>query len=218
MSEDRALATAELLGALTYGQLRAFEVTSRAVRVAPDARAADSMSEFAVREHGRYRALRDRLEQITELPGSVMDRQKPRFDDYFDNAPVDDWLSACTFFAAGLPLVADFVRQIAPALDDETATVVMDALAERGPFERYARGQVVDIVGDDPDKREAVKHLLADVMGRALTQFQGAITDTDALEVLLSGDEGEEMVKRVAMAVLEGHRRRMVELGFDELD
>ena len=54
--------------------------------------------------------------------------------------------------------------------------------------------------------------------------FQGIIADTDALKVVLEHDaeeegiSGETRVKRLAIAVLEGHRRRMVELGLEDLD
>ena len=219
MSEDRALATVELLGALTYGQLRAFETTVRAMRCAPDARRMDRIAEFAIQEHQSYTVLRDHLISLTDLGGPVMDRQKPLFDAFFDSAPVDDWGSACTFFAVGLPMAADFARELAPALAPETALVVVGALADRGPFESFARQELLAHLDEDPD---AVKHRVSDLLGRALTGFQAGMADTDALQVLLEGDHegdrsGEELVKRVAMTVIEHHRRRMHELGLEDL-
>lgn len=223
MAEERSLATVELLGALAYGQLRAFEATSRAVRHAPDARTMDAIAGFAVREHAAYERIRDHLISRTDLGEAVMDRQKPLFDDFFDHAPLGDWLGACTFFAVGLPIAADFVREVAPTLDDETATVVVSALAEREPFERFAIDQVVAITAKDADALERTRHLIGDILGRALTGFQASVTTTDALRVLLGdGAEGrdaaDDLVKRVAMTVLEGHRRRMHALGLEDLD
>lgn len=222
MTSDVGLATVELLGALAYGQLRAFEVTSRAVRYAPDARTADVVAGFAVREHTGYAALRDHLGSRTELATAVMDRQKPHFDDYFDRAPVDDWLSACAFFSFALPLAADFVRAIAPSLDERTAAVVTGALADRGPFERFAIEHLRPQLADETT-RERARQIVADTLGRALTAFQGVVADTDALRVLLAvqaeaeGLSGETQVKELAIAVLEGHRRRVVELGLEDL-
>jgi hypothetical protein len=216
------LATVELLGALAYGQLRSFEVTARAIRHAPDARTADALAQFALREHAGYALLRDHLASLTDLAEGVMDRQKPHFDAYFDRAPVDDWFGACTFFALGLPIAADFGRDLAPALDRETALVVVGALSDRGPFERFAieqlRGQLVD-----DEARERARHLVADVLGRALTGFQGVMSDTDALKVLLDAarepdETGEARVKRLAIEVMSGHRRRVVELGLEDLE
>ncbi len=219
-NDERALATVELLGALTYGQLRAFETTARAVRYAPDARQADRIAGFAAREHRGYEVLRDRLVQLTDLGGPVMDRQKPVFDSFFDQAPVDDWLGACTFFASGLPLAADFIREVAPALDPETALVVVGALADRRPFEDYAIERINLATAADPAEKDRVKKLVGDLLGRALTGFQAALADTDALSVLLADgeDAGDTLVKRVAMTVLAGHRRRMHALGIEDLD
>lgn len=217
MADDRELATVELLGALTYAQLRAFEVTARAVRVAPDARAANVVASFAVREFEAYRGLRDCLAELTDLVDAVVSRQKARIDEYFDDVPTDeDWLSACTFFAAGLPLAGDFVSEVAPFLDDPTREVVLEALTRRDSFAEYATAQVVEQVNGDPAVRDAARHLVADITGKALTQFQGAITDTDALEVLLGDEPDDRRVREVAMRVLDAHRRRMHALGVED--
>jgi hypothetical protein len=217
------LATVELLGALAYGQLRSFEVTARAIRHAPDSHAADALAEFAMREHAGYALLRDHLASLTDLPEAVMDRQKPHFDAYFDRVPVDeDWFSACAFFAFGLPIAADFGRDLAPALDRATALVVVGALSDRGPFERFVIDQLREQLHDD-EAIERARHLVADVLGRALTGFQGVMSDTDALKVLLDaarepGETGEARVKRLAIEVMSGHRRRVVALGLEDLE
>ncbi|HEX9889536.1 MAG TPA: ferritin-like fold-containing protein [Nitriliruptorales bacterium] len=220
MKDERELATVELLGALTYAQLRAFEVTARAVRVAPDARAADRVAEFASREHAAYVTLRDHLVSLTDLGVPVIDRQKARVDDYFDRVPTgESWVGACAFFATGLPLVSDFVDGLAPVLDDATAQVVVSVLADRSAFHEYATEELAGMMIDDPEVTDEVRHLVADLTGRALTQFQGAIADTDALEVLLrTGDDDADAgrVRNMAITVLDGHRRRMHALGIQD--
>lgn len=218
MSDDLALATVELLGALTYAQLRAFEIAAGAIRHAPDVRAADRVAAFAVTEHQAYRRLRDRLEQLTDLPEPPMDRQRARVDAFFDGLPVDDWLSAATFFAVGLPMAADFARAVAPALDPDTAAAVVEALAERHGFEGYASEQVALEVERGGEPRQRVRRLTAEIAGSALTEFQGAITSTDALLVLLEGleeDAGDDVLRHTAVALLEQHRRRMAAIGVD---
>lgn len=224
-ADDRVqLATVELLGAVTYGQLRAFQTTASAIAVAPDARSADRLATFAVREYEAYVVLRDHLIEETDLPVAVIDRQKGVFDAFFDAVPMDDWRAACVFFAVGLPIAADFGREISPALSPATAMVMVGALADRGPFEEWALEQLqTQMVSDE--EVEAVRALVADMLGRALTGYQGAIADTDALQVLLleaGSDEDEEeagdaLVRRVAVHVLDNHRRRMYALGIDDL-
>ncbi len=219
--DDRQLATVELLGALAYGQLRAFEATARSIPRAPDAGAADDIATFAVEEHARYVRVRAALEERTELAGTVMERQRAAFDAYFDNLPLEDWFGVAAFFALGLPIASDFARAVAPALDDETAEVIVAAL-DRGQAQREAIERFAAMLEDDDD-RERARHLAADLLGRALTGFQSVVADTDALAVLLDADRRsdetpEGRVKRLAMSVLEGHRRRVIELGLEDLD
>lgn len=212
------LATVELVGALAYAQLRAFQITAHAIRSAPDVRSADRVAEFAVREHRAYIRLRDRLQELTDLSEPPMDRQKDRIDAFFDGLAIDSWVDACTFFGIGLPMAADFARAVAPALDDETAAAVVEALAERDAFERFALEEVNALIERQPEQRDHIRRLAAEVTGSALTEFQGAITDTDALEVLLQQLEenaGQDVLRHTAISLLEQHRRRMAAIGLD---
>lgn len=219
--DERDLATVELLGSLAYGQLRSFAATASTLTLAPDAQVADQLATWAADEHVRYRQLRDHLGTLTELPTAVMERQRGYFDDYFDRAPLDDWFGACVFFALGLPIASDFTRAVAPTLDDRSAEVIVAAL-DREEVEAAALEQLSHLLTGD-EARERARSLTADLLGRALTGFQGAMSNTDALRVLLtddrdSGESGEARVKRLALAVLGGHRRRVVALGLEDLD
>jgi len=215
VTDPRELATAELLGALTYAQLRSFQVAANVVRFAPNARTADQLADFSLREHHGYVLLRERLAELTDIPSSVLDRQRGQADRFFDNLPITDWVSATAFLAVGLPIAADFARAVAPALDEPTAQAVLSALAERDVFERFALSQLDEAVGDDEDERERARHLVADILGRAIRQFQGAIEETDALRVLFGGEAAGDAERRTAMGVLDQHRRRMAEIGLD---
>jgi hypothetical protein len=221
---DLELATVEVLGALAYGQLRSFESAARALRHAPNSASADQLAELAGREYQAYRALRDHLAARTDLATAVMDRQKPHFDAYFDRTPLDDWFGAGVFFAIGLPIAADFGRALAPTLPAETAVVVVGALADRAPFERFAVDHLRGLLEEDPGSCDRARRIAADVLGRALTAFQGVIADTDALKVLLEhhaseeGVTGEARVKELAITVLAGHRRRLVSLGLEDVE
>jgi hypothetical protein len=220
--DQMRLATVELVGALAYGQLRAVEAAARLIGLAPDARTADVVSEVVGQELHAYRALREHLATLTELPSAVMDRQKPHFDAYFDRAPLDDWFGASVFFALGLPIASDFARAVGPQLDEETARVVTEAIADRSRFERGAIEQLAAQMTDE-ETRERARQITADLLGRALTSYQGAVGETDALKVLLAAGTddartAEQRVKRLAIEVLNAHRRRAVELGLEDLD
>lgn len=222
MSAPRELATVELLGTLTYAQLRTFETTASAVRYAPNVRAADRIAEFSVREHGAYVLLRDRLRALTDLAESALDSHKRRVDAFFDTLPISGWRSACTYFAIGLPMAADFARAVAPVLEEETAEVVVSALADRGPFEAFAVEEVTAAIAQDAERREATRRLAAEITGSALTSFQAIVSDTDALLVLLEEqggrDVGRDVLRMTAVSLLERHRRRMATVGLDTPD
>lgn len=219
--DERGLAIVEFLGSLAYGQLRSFAATARTIAVAPDARMADQLAAWAATELARYQRLRDHLGARTELATAVMERQRDYFDDYFDRAPMGDWFEASVFFALGLPMASDFIRAVAPTLDPASAQVVLDAL-DRQDVEAAALEQLSTLLTDD-DARERARALTADLLGRALTGFQGAMSNTDALRVLLTADlhdedTGEHRVKQLALQVLQAHRRRVIALGLEDLD
>jgi len=216
-SEQRS-ATAELLGALAYGQLRSFGAMSAAVQFAPDARSADRIATYARREHAAYEALRSHLEDLTAQPTAAMDRQKGLFDRYFARAPLEDWFGACVFFAFGIPLARDFMRTVVPRLDAASADVVLRALEDRAEVEEAAvallRAQL-----ESAALRERARGIVADLLGQALTAFQQAAGDSDALQVLLGGGEdASSEVRRLAMELLGAHRRRLVELGLEDAE
>ena len=214
---DRRLATVELLGVLAYGQLRSFGAMSSAVRFAPDARAADRIASFADREHDAYRALHDHLAALTDLPTAAMDRQKGLFDRFFARAPLDDWFGAVVFFAFGIPLARDFMRTIVPMLDPASGDVVLRTLQDRAEVEDAAVALLrSELTGDAA--RERARGIVADLLGQALTSFQQAAGESDALSVLLGADDDEASteVRRLAMGLLTAHRGRIVELGLED--
>lgn len=221
--DEVKLATAELLGALTYGQLRAYTTAVALVPLAPDLARAEHVLGFADREHERYRRMRARLEELTDLPQPVMERQKPAFDRFFDDLTLDDWLGGVAFLAVGLPMSADFARAVAPVVDDDTGTVLVDALAGRVNTETWSRAQLQALL-DEPEGNERARAQVAEVVGLALTEFTTSLSSTNALRVLFErhaereGTTAERVVKRLAMDVLESHRRRMHALDLDDLE
>jgi hypothetical protein len=223
VSEGRDLATVELLGVLAYGQLRSFGAMSSAVRFAPDARVADRIASFARREHEAYELLHDHLATLTESPTAAMDRQKALFDRFFERAPLDDWFGATVFFAFGIPLARDFMRVVVAKLAAPSAEVVLRALDDRAEVEEAAvallRAQL-----DEVQPRARARALVADLLGQALTAFQQAVTDSDALGLLVAADTsgGEDdssaEVRRLATRLLAAHRARVVALGLEDLE
>ena len=221
--DDRRLATAELLGALTYGQLRAYSAAARVVPLAPTLREAEALVGFATRERERYERLRARVDELTDLSPAVVERQRTAFDRYFDALPLDSWLGALVFLAVGLPIAGDFARGVAPTLDERSAQVVLDTLDRDDDIEDVAHAALREQL-DDPDVAETARSMVADVIGNALTAFTGSLGESDALKRLFAAlaetteAAAEELVKRTALTVLAQHRRRMHHLGLDDIE
>lgn len=219
----RALATVELLGALTYGQLRAVEVSARLIGLAHDVETAAHAADGVEQELASYHLLHRHLRRRTELPAAVMHRQRAVFDEYFDHAPLDSWFDACVFFAVGAPIASDFARAVAPHLDPDDAAAVIHALGDRKSLESDAVGRLGVLLRDD-EARARARALTADLLGSALTSFQRVMEETDALTVLLSGDAApgarpaERQVKELAIELLTAHRRRTAALGIEDID
>jgi hypothetical protein len=114
-------------------------------------------------------------------------------------------------------------RPAPPTVDDHTAEVVVEALAGRSRTEAFAREQLKQLL-DEPEHHERARRLVAEVIGLALTEFSTSLGSTDALRVLFErhaatqGLTAEAVVKRMAISVLESHRRRMHALGLDDLE
>ena len=77
-ADDLELATAELLGALTYGQLRGYTTAVALVPLAPDLERTERLLGFADRERDRYRcAVSTRNWPDTILFGISNSQDKP---------------------------------------------------------------------------------------------------------------------------------------------
>lgn len=226
MALSYEVASQELIAAFTYGQLRSFAATARFLEHAPDTTIADTIAQLAADEYAAYRALRMHLQNLTSSAAEVLERQKPGFDAFFDQAPLDDWVGSCAFFALGVPLAGDFARLLAPLLDDATARVITDTFGERHRLEDLA-AQSLTTQLEDHSVRTQARHLAAELLGHALTGFQQVAADTDALDVLLarSADHApadavrtSPRVTQIAMMVVDGHRRRVVALGLEDVE
>lgn len=219
---ERDLATAELLGALAYGQLRAHAAAAAVAPLAPTVRQADRMLAFAAREQQRHALLRDRLDELTDLSTAVIERQRGPFDRYFEALPLDVWPGAVVFLAVGRPIAADFVQAVAPTVDEATGQAMLDALADDDPMAQDAHDELRRLLADD-EEGQRTRTLVTEVVSQAVTAFTEALGRTDALERLFAahaaaqGDDADGLVRRTAVEVLEAHRRRMVELGLDDL-
>ena len=208
-------AVARIVGALAYALLRVFQLSAQAAGTAPSLALRERQAAFAVEEFERYRVLRKRLGALTKDPEQSMSQFRVALDAFFDAAPTASWLDAQVFQYIGDAISTDFADLISPHLDDKTAQAVREGLAGRAAHESFAMEQIQMALSADPDAETRVTAVTGAIVGNALGGLREAILTSDALAVVLGG---EELVKEVVLELLGRHRERLERLGLDRVD
>lgn len=210
-------AVVDLLGAIGYGQLSAFERLAEDSRLSPTLRDKIAMGTMASVQFGHVQPLLDRIEQLGGDPIGAMDPFVKPFDAFHAQTAPRDWLEGLVKAYVGDGLAADFYREIALFLDAGTRQLIIDSLQDAG----YA-GFVVDRVGqairDDPRVAGRLALWGRRLMGEALSQAQRVAAERDSLAALLAGGVDRPGMDLAALGrmfsrLTENHSERMAELG-----
>jgi hypothetical protein len=210
-------AVVDLLGAITYGEISAFE------RLADDAKLAEelpdklALAKMATIQFGHVEPLMERMSVLGADPIEAMGPFVKPFDVFHAATAPSDWLEGLVKAYVGDGLAADFYVEIAQYLDSDTRRVIVDSLEDAG----YA-GFVVDRVRRAIEQDHRVGGRLAlwgrRLMGEALSQAQRVVAERDSLAALLAGGvdrPGMDLaaLSRMFSRLTENHARRMAELG-----
>jgi hypothetical protein len=212
---DTADAVARIVGALAYALLRVFQLSAQAAGTAPSLALRERQAAFAVEEFERYQVLRRRLGALTADAEGAMSAFRGPLDAFFDAAPAGAWLDAQVFQYIGDAISTDFAELIGPYLDEKTALAVREGLAGRAAHEAFALEQILAVLGADPETEARVAAVTGAIVGNALGRLREGIITSDALAVVLGG---EERVKDVVLELLGRHRERLERLGLDRVD
>jgi hypothetical protein len=214
-----AEAVVDLLGAIAYGEISAFERLAKDAQMSPTLADKAELAKMASVEFSHYERLRDYLEAIGADPMAAMDPFVTAFDAFHARTASSDWLEGLVTAYVGDGLAADFYTEIASILDADSRKVIVECLAETGHSEF-----VVDRVRAAIERDHRVAGRLAlwgrRLMGEALTQAQRVAADRDALTALLAGGVDRPGLDLAAMGRLfarltENHTKRMENLGLD---
>lgn len=208
-------AATRIVGALAYALLRVFQLSAAVSRTAPSMALQERQAAFAIEEFERYQILRRRLGALTGDPEGAMTQFRDALDFFYDAAPTATWLDAQVFQYVGDAISADFADMIGPHLDEKTAAAVRDALAGRAAHEAFALEQILTVLGADPGAEERVAGVTGVIVGNALGRLREALLASDALAVVLGG---EEAVKELVLEILGRHRERLERMGLDRVD
>ena len=212
-------AVVDLLGAIAYGEMSAFERLAEDAKMAPGLEDKVELAAMASTEFGHFCALRERLIELGAEPFAAMDPFQKPFDAFHARTAPSDWLEGLIKAYVGEGLSADFYREIAAFVDADTRTLIIDSLDDAGQSEF-----VVDRVRKAIEADHRVGGRLAlwgrRLMGEALSQAQRVAADRDALTALLAGGvdrPGMDLaaIGRMFARLTANHAKRMARLGLD---
>ncbi|MGA5700880.1 ferritin-like fold-containing protein [Peterkaempfera bronchialis] len=210
-------AVVDLLGALAYGELSAFERLAEDAKLAPSLADKAALAEMASAEFHHYRLLRDRLAAVDADPEQSMRPFVEPLDSFHRMTAPADWLEGLVKAFVGDAIAADFYREVAVRLDDDTRDLVLGVMADTG-HAQFAVAKVRSAIDREPRVGGRLALWGRRLMGEALSQAQRVVAERDALSNLLIGGaevRGFDLVEvgKMFNRITEAHTKRMAALG-----
>lgn len=212
-------AVVDLLGAIAYGELSAFERLSDDAKLAPTLADKVAMVEMAAVELGHFSRLRDRIAELGADPFAAMTPFQAALDGFHEHTAPSDWPEGLVKAYVGDGLAADFYREIAAYLDHDTRDLIVASLEDAGHAD-FVVDKVSEAIAADPRVSGRLALWGRRLMGEALTQAQRVAAERDELAALLAGGvdrPGLDLaaIGRMFTRLTERHAERMSALGLD---
>jgi hypothetical protein len=210
-------AVVDLLGAIAYGEMSAFERLSEDAKMAPTLEDKAELARMATTEFTHFEQLRARLADLGADPYQAMADFVAPFEAFHRRTAPADWLEGLVKAYVGDGLAADFYREIAAFLDSDTRAIIVDSLSDAGQSE-FVIDRVRRAIAREPRVGGRLALWGRRLMGEALSQAQRVAAERDALSALLSGGvdrPGLDLaaIGRLFARLAENHSERMEALG-----
>ncbi len=212
-------AVVDLLGAIGYGEISAFERLCEDARLAPTLEDKVAIATMASAQLVKVEPIRVRMADLGADPFAVMESFREKFDEFHAHTAPADWFEGLVKAYVGDGLANDFYREIAAYLDVETRDLVLSTLEDSG-HAAFAVDRVRAGIAADHRLGGRLALWGRRLMGEALTQAQRVVAERDALSALLAG--GVDMpgldlaaIGRMFTRLTERHAARMAELGLE---
>ena len=209
-------AVVDLLGALAYGELAAFERLAEDAKLAPTLADKAALAKMAAAEFHHFEQLNDRLSAIDVEPTAAMEPFAKALDDFHRQTAPSDWLEGLVKAYVGDSIASDFYREVAARLDTDSRALVLAVLDDTG-HGNFAVEKVRAAIEAEPRVGGRLALWARRLMGEALSQAQRVVAERDALSTMLVGGvaDGFDLaeVGRMFSRITEAHTKRMAALG-----
>jgi len=215
--EEYRAAVVDLLAALAYGELTAFERLADDASFAPTIGDKAALAAMAVAEYNHFALLRSRLDELGAAPEAAMEPFVEALEAFHARTAPADWLEGLVKAYVGDGIAGDFYREVSAYLDPSTRDLVLEVLEDTGHSE-FAVDRVRSAIEADPKLAGRLALWGRRLVGEALSQAQRVAAERDALAGLLVGGAhrpGADLaeVGRMFARLTENHTRRMAALG-----
>lgn len=203
----------ELFAVLAYGEISAFYRLAEEAQLAPGLHGRLALAKMAAAEMNHFETLEAAL---TARGVDIYDAMEPfvgALDSYHASTTPSTWLESMVKAYVGDGIAADFYREIAGALDPETADVVRDVLAETGHSE-FVVDEVRNAVAQSRQDKDRLMLWGRRLLGEAITQAQFVMAQRDELTDLVITATGDlNNIVALFDRMQESHAERMAILG-----
>ena len=212
-------AVVDLLGAVGYGEISAFERLAEDARLAPSLEDKVALSAMAAAQVGHVRRLRDRLTELGADPYAAMAPFREPIEAFHRHTAPRDWPEGLVKAFVGDGLAADFYLEIAAFLDPGTRDLIIGCLEDAG-HSAFVVDRVRAAIAADPRLGGRLALWGRRLMGEALSQAQRVAAERDALSALLAGGVDRPGLDLAALGrmfarMTERHAERMQDLGLE---
>lgn len=210
-------AVIDLLGAIAYGELSAFERLVDDAKLAPVLADKLALGSMATTQFGHVQPLLDRIGQLGGDAVAAMTPFVEAFEAFHVKTAPSDWYEGLVKAYVGDGLASDFYREVTSFLDSETRALILDSLGDTGQA-AFAVDRVNQAIAADHRLAGRLALWGRRLMGEALSQAQRVVAERDTLAALLAGGVDRPSLDLAALTrmfsrLTERHAARMDELG-----
>lgn len=214
---DYRAAVTDLLGLLSLAELTAFERLAADAGLAPSLADKAALAAMAVAEFQHFERLRDRLAELGVDAESAMTPFRDALQAFHDHTAPADWLESLVKAYVGDGIAADFYREVAAYVDEDTRALVLEVLADSGHAD-FVVERVRAAIDADPQAAGRLALWARRLVGEALSQAQRVAVERDSLSTLIVGGvdrPGMDLAElgQVFARLTENHTKRMASLG-----